>query len=771
MNLPARLPSASPLGVMPSSGVSQGSSGGASVSPKVLARGLTRHWWRILLLWLLISAPAAYFLYSLIEPTYEAYSVLRIEPSQHDLFGPLRSGLMDARGADTYLRTQVDMIRSDLVLKMAVSDATVRNRKMILKSLDPKSDLAKKLNVSILEDTFLIRVALESADPSEAAAIVNAVVSWYMVHNETYSKSAKSTLKKSLEAQLKILNDNIDKTRAELESLSQKGTVKLSKPDLNLNSGKDSEDASQSSFSKATEPVISKMIEEMNKNDLDILQVESDLKAMKDNEQVTAGTELAGRPNAVNSVLEARIIEEFKNDPEVVALADQIGSAQEILDHTMGVSRRAGDVAAVAAARKLKALNKEKDALWAAKYDDIKRRLLNPNLPSGGTHTGDTIPALELRLASLKNRKANLAKMYQELQIQEKTVNTDTFKFAYSQYELQSLMGRRDQVTKNLAQIEFETGQEAFRVNVVNQAEDPRIPSNNKRLKYMAMAPMGVLFAVLALFLLLEVKAERVADLEALSSRVRSEVYALPPLPTARSLRKLSVPEADDQVEQFIQRLDHLRFAVCGGAVELGKGRCVLITSAVGGEGKTTLAAQLAARCGNAGMSTLLIDADLRRTSLAALLDIPEGPGLSDVLKEEAEVGDVVIPVQGGTFHVLPAGLPIQDTSRVLQNQSFGVLIGQFRQVYDLIIIDSPPVLPVPDALILGRWADGAVLAARYDISRFPQVERARRQLDNAGIPVLGTVINGMRNSDTYYGRYTYNRRRVGVQPDASNTI
>ena len=116
--------------------------------------------------------------------------------------------------------------------------------------------------------------------------------------------------------------------------------------------------------------------------------------------------------------------------------------------------------------------------------------------------------------------------------------------------------------------------------------------------------------------------------------------------------------------------------------------------------------------------------------------------------------------MQGGTFHLLPAGTPIPDTSRVLQNRKLGLLITQFRQIYDLVIIDSPPVLPVPDALILGRWADGAVLAVRYDTSRFPQVERARRQLDGAGIAVLGTVINGMKNSDSYYGRYSYSRRR-----------
>ncbi len=114
---------------------------------------------------------------------------------------------------------------------------------------------------------------------------------------------------------------------------------------------------------------------------------------------------------------------------------------------------------------------------------------------------------------------------------------------------------------------------------------------------------------------------------------------------------------ADAQIEQFIQRLDHLRFAVCGDHHGAELGRCVLVTSAVGGEGKTTLAAQLAARCGNAGISTLLIDADLRRGALGPLLDVPEAGGLSDVL-DGAKLEDVVISVQGGTFDLLAPAHP-----------------------------------------------------------------------------------------------------------------
>ena len=189
-----------------------------------------------------------------------------------------------------------------------------------------------------------------------------------------------------------------------------------------------------------------------------------------------------------------------------------------------------------------------------------------------------------------------------------------------------------------------------------------------------------------------------------------------------------------------------------------------MITSATGGEGKTTLSAHLAARCANAGTSTLLIDADLRRASLGRLLDVPPGMGLGDVLAGEAELDASLITVQAGGFHFLSAGSPGIDPTRVLKSTRLAELIGQLRQMYDLVIIDTPPVLPVADALILGRWADGAVMAARYDASRLPLVERANRQIIAAGIPVLGVVVNGVKTQDQAYGSYAYSYSYPGRQ-------
>ena len=199
-----------------------------------------------------------------------------------------------------------------------------------------------------------------------------------------------------------------------------------------------------------------------------------------------------------------------------------------------------------------------------------------------------------MKIEALKKKREGYVDMLQTKLVESKKTSSDHFNAIMLNHDLNSLLSKRESVNRNLEQLKFEAEQDNFRVILQDAASVPRIASNNKRLKYMAAAPLAILFMIVGLFLLLEIKAERVADPDFLSTRVRSEVFSLPPLPTARSMRKLSAPEADDQIEQFIQRLDHLRFAVCGNAAELGKGRCVLITSAIGGEGKTTLAAQLA---------------------------------------------------------------------------------------------------------------------------------------------------------------------------------
>jgi polysaccharide biosynthesis transport protein len=771
-NLPAQFSaplSLQPLSVPPHTGELARSSM-PQISSQVLLRGLSRHWWRIMLLWLVVSVPMAYLIYVWIEPTYEAFSTLRIEPTQPELFASTHNSYVEARAVRPYLETQINVMVSDKVLEQAVAGPLVVGLPMIRQSEDPKADLRRRMSVVIIDSAYIIRVGLESTDANQAATIVNAVVEAYMEQNTIFNRSVNKNLQETLKAQLVTLEQKLKETRTEMERMIKEGKFKIDRPQLNSNMSSTEGERVEPAFSEVTESQYDNTLAQISRVEYELVEAQALLETMERNAEKRAVEQAnAERSEVVSEQLQERIHDEFNKDPDVVALSNEIANTREQLERAKSAARKNAPDAAVAAANKhLNKLSKQWDELWEEKYPEILKRLRSGSSGDLAKESA-TIAELKLKLEALKKKRDGYVNMLQTKLVESKKTSGEHFNAIMVNHDLNSLLSKRDSVTRNLDQLKFEAEQDNFRVILQDAASVPRIASNNKRLKYMAAAPLAILFMMVGLFLLLEIKAERVGDPDFLSTRVRSEVFALPPLPTARSMRKLSAPEADDQIEQFIQRLDHLRFAVCGGAAELGKGRCVLITSAIGGEGKTTLAAQLAARCGNAGVSTLLIDADLRRASLCTLLDVPEGPGLSDVLQDESTLDEVVIPVQGGAFYLLPAGNPIQDTSRVLQSRKFELLLTQLRQLYDLIIIDSPPVLPVPDALILGRWADGAVLAARYDISRFPQVERARRQLDSAGIAILGTVINGMRHSDAYYGRYTYRRR--SSSSDSSNTI
>ncbi len=789
-NLPARLPSASPLTPAPSiasyGGVSAWDGGGAPsstmrISPQGVLRGLARNWWKILALWILLSAPLVYLIYSKVEPTYTAYSVLLAEPTQPDLYGGAKGG-GSIQEISRYIATQIQSILGDRVLDAALADRSVANLPFVKNSESPRLDLKNALRVINLPNTYNIQISLDSSNPREAAAIVNSVVTAYMDWLRNYKMGGDTLLKQRMQAWLDERQAEKKAKEDELEQLVIAGRVDPQALVATSQQEAEASDDPDEAVKVLTTKDVSleqyrRYLDRLVQVNLELIPFESLL------EQRTAAlrTENEGfdweepespSPGLSDEELQTRIAMEFRRIPAVAQVLADIDATDAELAHNVSIARRTYDPAVTATKKRRSQLEDRHNALWRQHYEEIRAAVLaaasapTPGAGEAATPEALSMTELQAKVTMLRSQRNAIVDLLRSMEIETKQSNNETFRAGRLQAEIQILRGRIEPVHKKLEDLKFQTDKETVRVESTGPAQIPKVPSSNKRNRYMAVALLGSLGLIMGLFALLEVKAERVDDPDALSSRIRSEVYSLPPLPTVRSQRRLGAPGDDDQIDRFIQRLDHLRFAVCGDHPEVGLGRCVLITSAIGGEGKTTLAAQLAARCGHAGHSTLLIDGDLRRGTLCPLLDIPEGPGLSDALKDEADVEDIVVPVQGGTFHLLRAGTPIHDTSRVFQGRGFGMLIARLRQLYDLIIIDSPPVLPVPDALIIGRWTDGAVLASRFDVSRAPQVERARHQLNNAGVPVLGTVINGMKSSDAYYGRYTYSRTR-STPPDA----
>jgi capsular exopolysaccharide synthesis family protein len=181
----------------------------------------------------------------------------------------------------------------------------------------------------------------------------------------------------------------------------------------------------------------------------------------------------------------------------------------------------------------------------------------------------------------------------------------------------------------------------------------------------------------------------------------------------------------------------------------------LVVTSGIAGEGKTTFSANLAECFAQVGWRVLLVDADLRRSRVHRLFDLERSPGLSDLLRGELGLDDVVRDLWGVGFDVITAGEMPSNPSELLTNQRLDRLRPEVRKRYDLIVIDSPVLLSVPDALLLAARGDATLLIHKPGSLERSAFTRMRSDLTRAGARVLGVVFTQVPTGDPYlYPRY-----------------
>jgi capsular exopolysaccharide synthesis family protein len=187
-------------------------------------------------------------------------------------------------------------------------------------------------------------------------------------------------------------------------------------------------------------------------------------------------------------------------------------------------------------------------------------------------------------------------------------------------------------------------------------------------------------------------------------------------------------------------------------AAQTASHRVVMITSAVGGEGKTSLASHLSTSLARSGLRTLLIDADLRSPSIHRLFDLPLTAGLSELLRGEVALADAIesTPIDG--LKLLTAGKCDRQTIALLAQGRLGPLFAELKEQFDFVIVDTSPLLPVADGLMIAQHVDAVVFSIFRDISSKTKVLAASERLHSLGVRILGAVVTG-----THGGRYGNN--------------
>ncbi|MEE6259730.1 polysaccharide biosynthesis tyrosine autokinase [Plantactinospora sonchi] len=192
--------------------------------------------------------------------------------------------------------------------------------------------------------------------------------------------------------------------------------------------------------------------------------------------------------------------------------------------------------------------------------------------------------------------------------------------------------------------------------------------------------------------------------------------------------------------------------------------RVIAVTSAVQAEGKSTLACNLAITLAEAGWQVLLVDADLRRPRVAGYLGMPSGAGLTDVLIGEVAVEDVLQPWGDKSLLVLPGGSVPPNPSELLGSKAMADLLLSLRELTDIVIIDTPPLLAFTDGVVVAVQADGALLVSRGGKTPRAQSAAAARALHSVSARVLGCVLNMSRENKIDVEQYRAYRRGVPAE-------
>ena len=282
------------------------------------------------------------------------------------------------------------------------------------------------------------------------------------------------------------------------------------------------------------------------------------------------------------------------------------------------------------------------------------------------------------------------------------------------------------------------TTSSAVKLTPVDPAIVPTSPSSPKPALTIALGAIAGLVLAVLIGLLRELLDTRVRGQEDVARVTDAALLGT----TARSARVRERPlilrdaATSLQAEEYRTIRTNLRF------VQLDdERRSVVVTSSKEREGKSTAAANLALAVAGLGERVLLMDADLRRPTLATLFGVDGAIGLSDVVIGDVSLDDAIQPLAAGNIDLLPAGTIPPNPNELLQSRSMDQLLDRLHARYDLIVIDTPPVLAVSDAAVLSTRAGGALVIAAAGRARRGQLTQAFDALDRAGVHILGVIL------------------------------
>lgn len=679
-----------------------------------LLKALKRRWVLAFSLGVLLAGVAVTATFFLMPARFTAFALMRVSfiPNGFDNRVNNRDEFL------IVMKTTAARLKSRDVLMRTLSQDAVRDLGLIRKHPDTLSTLTwleEYMKIDIQDSSEFLTVSLTGEEPDDLKAIVNNMVKSFMT---IVSSEDKSRRKDRLD-KAKFLYENGKEKLAEKvnakENLLKSQGVKDPWAMMNLLSNLQAElrqaqlDSSRYRFDLERKVSQIGHLQTAKKN-LDKLTTEISLREMQDYDQnLRKDLDYADR---IEKYIERMIKEHHpETDSSLRQARIELEKAKKKADGRL-------------AQAKLEIMQKIRQKQEA----EIENHLT--------TLQAEVVP-LEKFVAETRERADLLSKELDR-------VNVSSRKYDMLDAEIQQEQKNVDRLFDVHKRAQMEDDAEA-RVTPVGEAELQN-RDMKKRMLALAVAPIAAFFLALFGVAWWEFSARRIHEPdEVVAGLAMRVVGAVPELPDPRRQRLGADPAAEEILRHnLIESIDAIRTMLLRNASSENL-RVVMVTSAESGEGKTTLASNLAMSLARAGRKTLLIDCDLRQPAAHQMFERPLQPGFSEVVLHEVELPDAVHVTQvDANLHLLPAGMWDRNVVAELAKDGVTSVFEKLRDEFDFIVVDSHPVLAATDSLLIAQHVDAVIVSLMRDVSQMNNVHTACQKLTTLGIRVFGAVMSGM---------------------------
>ena len=712
--------------------------GPAAPSALSLLQALSRRWVLALGIGLLSAIVVGGATYALVPPAkYTARALLQVSSHPPKIIFDTAEVPTDYR---TFQRTQVALIKSRHVLNAALRDPKVAALPSVRQQQDQVEWLEEEVKVEFPGNSEVLQITMSGDHPGDLAVLVNSITEAYL---KTVVEVDQNDRRDRLEKLRKLWNKYQDDLKSKRQSLKSLAEAAGSDDRQTL--------ALKQQFTlenlALAEREWMQLQGEIRKGEV-LLKVASTEKGEPKPEAALAAAKPAPAPISPQRTEENQALRAAQ--ARVDQLAERLNRARITL-------RRENDPSVVVMRRELDLAQKSLGRLRA--------RVQETTSDQGQVARVSTKSQIQERIAVLREQSIAVKKDIDRLQQEARSLNLTTLDLHTEQDEIGLVDLTAKKVGTEVEAMSVELLAPA-RIRVLDKAEIPRRKDLYKQAKLGGMAAVAALLCSLAGVSYWEYHGRRISSAEEVVQSLGIRLVGTLPTFPERNPQPAAATSTSGRAHwpsRLIESVDATRTMLLHASKADGL-RVVMVTSAMPGEGKTTLSSHLAASLARAGRKTLLVECDLRSPMARRPSEVSPGPGLCELLRGQATLDEVIWPMPGNKLHVISAGNCDPEALEMLAQDGARTIFEALRDRYDFLIVDSAPILPVVDSLLLSQQVDAVLFSILRGESRVPQVRQAYQQLADLNVRILGAVVNGAdcRHYGSYYPATSPSAATVG---------